>query len=228
MASQKATWCGSNVVELYPHRLRLRVEQHRIEALVSTLPGLLVPTPRLCHVGSIEAIDPDHAGFKPLCHFVRGTQILCPDAGRQAVDGIVGNLNSLVDIVDGYYDRYRPENLFPRDLHFIVRAREESRLNVATVFQALGHNSAQRKRSAFLLARFNVIEHPLLLGSRNQRAHLDVGIERIAWAITSLCALNKKAHEFVMNTLIYKEARTRVTDLALITVDAVNCNVDCL
>src|SRR5213592_3242936 len=94
--------CGSMLIavtssQVYPDRFGLCMSQQRLEALVAALTRLLVATPWLRHVAMIPAVDPHHAGFEPSGQAVGVVEVARPDAGGQAIDGVVGQRHRLVD-----------------------------------------------------------------------------------------------------------------------------------
>src|SRR5262249_3107570 len=135
-----ASW--RRLAEVDPDRLGLGVVGHRLQALVAAEARLLVAAPGLGHVTLVEAIDPDHARLAVAAGADRGMQVPRPDAGGEAVDRIVGDLDRLVDAAEGNDGADRPEDLLARDPHPVVDADEQRRLDIAALLQAGRHLAA--------------------------------------------------------------------------------------
>src|SRR5580658_3112974 len=111
------------------------MRDRRIEALVATLTGLLVPTPGLGHVGTVETIDPDDARLECLRGLVRLAQIFGPNAGRKTVDRVVRHFDRLVEVRNGNDRGDRTKYFLLRNDHFAVHAGEQRGFDVATVLK---------------------------------------------------------------------------------------------
>ena len=103
-----------------PHRFRLGVLAHCLEALVAPGAALLIASPRLRHVTMVEAIDPDNAGLEIATGADRRVEILGPDARGEAIDRVIGLGDGIVDIAEGEDSAHRAEDFFPSDLHVVV------------------------------------------------------------------------------------------------------------
>ena len=77
------------LVQTEPRRFGLHVTREAFERLVAGVARLLVAAKRLGHIAIAKAIDPDHAGFQRLDHAVGAADVAGPDAGGQAIGGIV-------------------------------------------------------------------------------------------------------------------------------------------
>src|ERR1700733_13331713 len=119
------------LAEIDPGRLRLRIGNQTLHALVAALSGLLVAAERLSHVAVIETVHPDDAGLEIAHRLVCDGQIPGPDRGSEAVDRVVRDLQALRHAVDLDGRRHRSEDLLLRDGHAVLHARKESRIDIS-------------------------------------------------------------------------------------------------
>ena len=95
--------------------------------------GLFVAAKRQCGIDDGVAIAPDRAGFDFGCEPVHGRDVLGPDAGAEAITGVVGCLRDFVKIVEALRYHHRSEDLFAHDAHVGVHVDENCRVDVVAV-----------------------------------------------------------------------------------------------
>src|SRR5262245_60144588 len=93
-----------------PHRFRLGVLAHCLKALVAPGAALLIAAPGLGHVAMVKAIDPDNPGLEIATGADRRVEILCPDAGGETIDRVIGLGDCIVDIIEGNDSAHRAED----------------------------------------------------------------------------------------------------------------------
>src|SRR5262245_57610146 len=95
----------------------------------------------------VLGVDPDHAGLERVRESVRAAHVVGPEIARQAVAHVVCERERLVLVLERNHGQHGPEDLFLRDTHAIVRARENRRLYVVSALR--GRATADRYRYAF-------------------------------------------------------------------------------
>src|SRR5215475_15171554 len=78
-------------VHVHPHALHLRVLAHRLEAHLAAVAGTADAAERRAGVDALVAVDPDHAGLDGLGDAVGALDVAGPQAGAEAVAGVVGD-----------------------------------------------------------------------------------------------------------------------------------------
>src|SRR5512134_2111966 len=73
-------------------------------------------------------VDVRHAGVQSARDREAALLVARDDAGREAVLGVVRDLDGLVDAADGYHGSDGPERLFAHDLHVTRDVRQDSGL----------------------------------------------------------------------------------------------------
>src|SRR5215210_4547116 len=73
-----------------PHALDLRVEVEGVAAHLAAVAGLLVAAEGRGGVEHVVGVNPDHAGLDLPGEAVGARDVARPDAGREAVDRLVG------------------------------------------------------------------------------------------------------------------------------------------
>src|ERR1700724_2629343 len=71
----------------------LEVFEQSFTAALAAKSALAITAKPARSIEEIPAVHPDHAGFELCGDVQRNVDALAPDAGRQAVDGIVGELD---------------------------------------------------------------------------------------------------------------------------------------
>src|SRR3954452_23173631 len=79
-----------------PYRLPVGVFVDRVQRLVATVARLLEPAEWHRHVAPVEAVHPNHAGADRLSRALRLSNVVRPYPGGEAVNGIVGDGQRLV------------------------------------------------------------------------------------------------------------------------------------
>ena len=104
-----------------------------------------------------------------------------PDAGRQAVDGVVGDADGVVLVLVGNDREDGPEDLLLGDRHVVAHVGEHRRPHEVALVEAIGcFGPTGEELGSFVDALLDVAAHPLALGLRYERAETGVGVERIA------------------------------------------------
>ncbi len=97
-------------------------------------------------------------------------QVIGPDRSGQAINIFVGKLCHLVNIVKRKRGQHGTKNFFLGNLHVVVHAAEDRRLNKVTVVAIdLRAFAAGQQLCAFAFAGFDVAQHRLHLLSRSPR-----------------------------------------------------------
>ena len=91
----------------------------------------------------IGGVDPHHTGLQSRRYFQGQTDRFAPDAGRQTVAGVVGQVDGFARRAKCLYHQHRPEDLVLDDLGAAVHARHQGWWKVAT--GAMGHAVAALK-----------------------------------------------------------------------------------
>src|SRR5215472_2337991 len=204
---------GPLALNLDRNGLDLRILLQGILAHLPPDAGLLETAGRGGGVENIEAVHPDCACFDVVRDRVCLADVARPNGGRKPIRRVVCTLNHLVKVAESDDAHYWPENLFARNLHFILDIGKHGRLDEeAIVSDGL---SAHKQIGALPLACINVGHHPIELCAINLRALLDGRIKRVADS-TPGGARNALFHEFVIDLVFDEQARARAADLALV------------
>src|SRR5471032_2713842 len=70
-------------------------------------------------------VDPDGAGFQRAAHSPGALVVVCPDAGSESEDAVVGFAHERLFIVERQHDEDRPENFFLADTRLVGQAVED-------------------------------------------------------------------------------------------------------
>src|SRR5262249_44649252 len=111
-----------------PDALRLGVEVEPGHAGLPSEAGSLGAAVRGSGVVEVVGVDPDRAGLEHAGRAVRFLHVARPDRGAQAIEGIVGLLERLVEIVEGDHRENRPEDLLAGDGHGVRDVVEDGGL----------------------------------------------------------------------------------------------------
>src|SRR5690606_8417820 len=90
-------------------------EVERVLAQLPAVPGLLVPAERRRRVERMVGVDPHGPGLDPTRESVRPLEVVRPDAGREAVDRAVRELDRLIFVPERHRREDGPEDLLPGD-----------------------------------------------------------------------------------------------------------------
>src|SRR5689334_2355904 len=81
----------------------------------------------------VVRVDPDGTGANRLDRAVRLLEVSRPNAGGEAVDGVIRELHARFEIIKRQHRKYRPEDLFARDRHLRGHRIENCSLDVITL-----------------------------------------------------------------------------------------------
>src|SRR3954447_12141352 len=197
-------------VEVHPHRLRLGEILDRGRAVFAAEAGIAHAAPRQPHVGIAIGVDPDRAGTGLLRKALHASDIPAPDAGSQAIGGTVGDPQRIGLVAELDHAHDWAEDFFLRDPHLVPDIGEHRGADeVAAVADAL---TAGRQKRAFLLADIDIVEDALHLLFGDDRAEGCGAVGGVADA-DRLRALRQPLDHLVIDSLMYKHARTGRTDL---------------
>src|SRR4051812_32586875 len=96
----------------------------------------LIAAERRIHVERV--VDRHRAGTDPAGHFARLVEVGGRNVSCQAVFGVVGDLQRLIEIVVAENAQHRPEDFFARDGHVIGHTREDRGFDVIARIQSIG------------------------------------------------------------------------------------------
>src|SRR5882757_5065877 len=111
----------------------LVVVQHHLVVLAADT-GLLVAAERRVGGVGVVAVRPDAARLDGAARAVGGVDVPRPHAGPEPVQRVVGDLDGVVEVVEGRDRDDRAEDLLLEDPHPVV-ALEDRRLDVVTALQ---------------------------------------------------------------------------------------------
>ncbi|CAB4942372.1 unannotated protein [freshwater metagenome] len=158
------------------------------------------------------------ARLDPRRQLVRVAQVLRPDAGGEAVDGVVGLAGQLVHVLERHGDDDGPEDLLADDARVVRGVDEDGRLH--EVAGAVDRVAAGDGAGAGVAADLEVARDAVELLGRDERAHLGVGLQ----AVADLDAVGRGGDaldDLVEQVVLDVEARAGGADLALVEEDAV-------
>ncbi len=182
-------------------------------------PGLLEAAERRGDVAVVEAVDPDDAGAQRSCEPMCTRDVARPDRGGEAVDRVVRDGDRLVLVDERDRGEDGAEDLLARDPHVVRDCVEDRRLDEVAAALRSRLLTAQVKACTLPFARLDVAEHALELRPVDERAHLRLGVERVAGA-DGLGDAHDSLEEIVLQRLVHEEPRAGIADLALVVEDA--------
>src|SRR5665647_850943 len=106
-------------------RLAVMIEHHPV-VLPADAGDLVTTERRTCRI-RVVAVRPDAARLDLAAHLVGPVPVAGPDAGAQAVEGVVGDGQRLLVVLEGGDRQHRAEDLLLEHPHLVV-ALEHSRL----------------------------------------------------------------------------------------------------
>jgi hypothetical protein len=195
--------------------LAIVIEDHLVGLTAET--RFLVTTEGSARGIQVIAVGPDASGLDAAAQTIGVRAVAGPDAGTEAIGGIVGDLErffnggELGDREDGSKD------LFLEDAHLVV-AGEDGGLDVEAVLEVAAEVSllaAGEALGTFCLADGDVLEDLLLLVLGGLWAHLGGGVERVA-DLDFGNARYGTFDELVEDGLVHEGARGAGADLALV------------
>src|ERR1700730_3104185 len=179
--------------------------------------ALLVAAEGVVRVDDVPVVDVDHAGFQAPGDVECPLFVAAPDAGGQAVVGVVGDRDGLVDRVVGQDREYGPEHLFPGDGHVVGDVGEDGRLDpVADLeLRPVGGAAADGGGRALGLGAVEVAKDPLLLLPGDDRAYVGGRIERVA-ECEGLGPLDQFGQELVLDAARDQQPGSGLAGLAVV------------
>src|SRR5690606_23324593 len=102
----------------------------------------------------VVGVGPDPAGLDRTASAIGDSPVTGPDAGTETVQGVVGDLHRIVEVVEGGDRQDRAEDLLLEDPHAVV-ALEDGWRHVVTASQIsveLGSGAAGEDLGALILA----------------------------------------------------------------------------
>src|SRR5512146_1238810 len=206
-------------VHVDPHRLRTGVFLDRLDAEVAAVAGAAHAAERRSRVGPLVAIYPDHPGDDLPGHAMSPREVAGPEPAAQDINGVVGDGDYFVFILERGDRHERAENLLLADA---IRGpcTHHGRHHVASLrqFRAGWRFTAEQDLAALFARDLAVGEHAVAMGQRSQRPHLGLRIERIAESDRRR-ELEEAVEKFVGYAFVQQQPRARDTGLALVVKD---------
>src|SRR6266540_4695386 len=196
--------------------LRLQVELERLEPELAAEAGLLVPAERDSREGGVRHVDPDCPGLDPTCKPVAPRGISGPDGCHQPVPDVVRDADRVLLILERDHRHDRPKDLLLGDGHRALDRREHRRRIEGTL--AVAEPAARDDLGTLLTALLDEAVHLVAMLRGDERAHLRLGIERIADP-QLLGLAGELRHEVVIDRPLDEHARTRLAALTGRVVD---------
>src|SRR6185437_14517024 len=202
---------SSALLDGHAHRLELGVHLDAGAALLAAEAGLLVAAEGHAGIDHGMAIHPHRAGLDLRYQPLYRAQVVRPDAGGQAVGGVVGPGGDLIEVIEALGDDHGTEDLLANDLHVGLHVHDHCRLDVVAFVRrriAAGHDGRP-----LLSSRLQIAQHPVTLLLRYQWAHLRALIE--AWPDHD--GARGRAHaleDLIEDPALHEEARARHAHLA--------------
>src|SRR5262249_48804755 len=171
--------------------------------------------PQIAHV---LAVDEHHPGLNASREPVRLADVLRPHVRSQAVLDLVGELESLVFIREGYEARDGAEDFLLRHAHAIVDIGEHGRTQEITVLhprsKVLWRRSSGGHCGACLASQLDVAGDLLPMRASDHRAQLGVVLARVA-DLEPVGSFGELAREVVVDAALHENARARGAALAV-------------
>ena len=173
-------------------------------------------------VEGIRAIHPDHAGLELGRDFERQANRFAPQRSRQAIAGVIRQLDGFGGRAEGLHHQHRAEDFVDDDFARGSHAGDKGGWVVATALA-----SAQRAEIGLHDLRatgpraLDEAADALPLRAVDQRAHVDGFVQRIADAQAGH-ARAQLGQETLGAAFVHQEARAGAADLALVEPDAVD------
>ena len=194
----------------------LVVVQHHRVVLAADAGGLVAAERGTGRVG-VVVVDPHAAGLDFPAGAVGDVAVAGPDAGAEAVEGVVGDAHGVVVVAEAGHGHHRAEDLLLEDPHLVV-AFEDGGLDVVAAGQVAGQfgpGAAGEDLGALLLSDVDVGEDLLQLVVGGLGAELGVGVQRVALD-DLLGPGHGVGHEGVVDAFLDQGAGRAGADLALV------------
>ena len=206
------------------NRRRLQVFQQASLAAFAPVSALAVATEATRRVEQIRAVHPHDASFQLCRNVQRHVDVLAPNARRQAIDGIVGQLNRFPRSAKCHCGEHRTEDLLLRD--------DRCRMYIAK--QRGRIIKASRRQRDLRLPAGCALSDPLInhaldtieLHAGNNGADIDCLVQRKTDAQVTH-ALPDLADQGLRDTFLHQQARASTAYLTLVEPDAVHQSFDC-
>src|SRR5919106_4908978 len=198
-----------------PHALLLQVLADRAEPALAPDARALVAAERRHVAHRPVGVDPHGAGLEALGHGERPFDALGPDAGREAVDGAVGDLESLLVVVERHDREDWAEHLLVGDPHLWRDLGEDRGLDEPPLaaFRAARRPAAEGADRTLALGDVDVLQHLLVLRPGGDRPDLGGVVEGIAHPRRAR-EIEQTLGELVVNLAVDERARARDAGLA--------------
>jgi hypothetical protein len=204
------------------HSLRVGIPS---QPRLSKLPAnstLLHASKRHPEIPVIARVDPYHARLQLPRNTMRALDVLRENSRAQAVDRVVGHLDSLLLSLERCNDHEGSEDLLFVDVHFGLDIREDSgldevSLSVADVSEAL---STTDQLCALVLSGLGEAENALVLYLGDLRALAGGCGEGVADDLDLGDVFGEVGDKFVVDALLNENAGCGAADLALVVEDA--------
>lgn len=170
----------------------------------------------MCGVGMV-AIDPDATGLDGTGYLVEFVGVASPNAGTEAIKGIIGEGDGFFLCSEGGDGGDWTEYFFLEDTHFVM-AFEDGGFYVVAMFEAtvdVEWTATTEDLGTFLTADVHVAEDFLVLVFAGLGAHHGVGVEGVAYP-DGAGAAHDFFHETVVDAFVDEHAAGAGADFALV------------
>ncbi|EYU00624.1 putative transcriptional regulator [Pseudomonas aeruginosa PA99] len=184
---------------------------------LATDAGLLVAAERGVGRVQVVAVGPHATGLDPAAHAVGAVDVAGPEAGAEAVLGVVGDGQGLGFVLEGGDADHRAEDFLLEHAHAVVPL-EQGRLDVVAAGQVafeLLDAAAGEQLGAFLLGDVEVGEDLLVLLLGSLGADHGLGVQRVA-ALDRPDLFQHLFHERRVDRLLDQRAGRAGAHLALV------------
>src|SRR5665213_4420007 len=144
-------------------------------AVLAAETGLLVAAEGHGLIHVTVAVHPDRSRAHLWYQAMDGTDVPAPDAGCQAVRGVIGHGRNLLQVIEALCHQHRSKDLLAHHRHVRAYIGNDRGLHVIAV--ALRRLPARHDLGAALAPRLDVAEHAVLLLLGDQRSHLGLGVQ---------------------------------------------------
>jgi hypothetical protein len=202
---------------------RRQIFEHALASAFAAITGFTIAAESAGCVELVGGVHPDHASLDLGSQIERNVNVLAPDAGRESVHRVVGQLRSLRWSAEGHGGEHGAEDFFLRHRRRGMHIGEQSRREVRAFFGervarlptagALRHSSVDHAADGFQLDR------------GNNRADVDRLVEWMTDA-QRFHALADSGIEGLCDTFLDQEPGTGTAHLALVEPDGVDEALD--
>ena len=199
--------------------LRRQVLQHALASAFAAVSGFAIAAESACCVELVGTIHPHHARLHLRSQVQRDVDVLAPDARRQPVHSVVGQLCGLRRRAEGHRHQHRAKDLLLHHRRCRMHIGQQRRRIVATFLRqliarlpaprTLGHSRVYHFANGFQLDR------------RNNRANVNRLVQRRPNA-QSFHACTQPRIERFSHAFLHQQSRSRAAYLPLVEPDGVN------